>query len=147
MAPRNKPTVEVDGRTTYLNKGEMMRELIDYNESGVISNTLGAMFMKIAERYTSRRNLSGYSYREDMIGEAVTRMVSQIDKFDINHPAANPFAYFTQVAHNQILALLNREKRQRDIKSNLRDKMWSELCEDEGLMRTEQRDEDSGYED
>lgn len=147
MPPRKKPTVNVDGKETYLNKAEMMKELVSYNETGEISNTLGAMFMKIAERYTSRRNLSGYSYREDMISEAVTRMVSQIDKFDINHPAANPFAYFTQVAHNQILALLNKEKRQRDIKANLREKLWSELCNEEGLTYGDQSDDQSDSED
>jgi DNA-directed RNA polymerase specialized sigma24 family protein len=68
-----------------------------------------------------------------MIGDAVARMVSQVSKFNINHPSANPFSYFTQVAHCQVLQLLKKEKRQRDSKTNLRDKIWEEMCLDEGM--------------
>jgi DNA-directed RNA polymerase specialized sigma24 family protein len=117
----------------YISKKEMMDELIKYNDSKVISEELGEMFLKIAKRYTSKPNFSGYSYRKDMISEAVYRMCDQVDKFDINHPSANPFAYFTQVAHNQILLLLNKEKKHRIAKENYRQKIWEDLCHDEHL--------------
>jgi hypothetical protein len=121
------------GTELYIDKNEMMDELIFYNESGIISEKLGAMFLKLAIRYTSKPNLSGYSYREEFIGNGVLRMVSQIDKFDINHPSKNPFAYFTQVIHNETMGILNRERRQRDIKDNLREKIWDEISAEEAL--------------
>lgn len=121
------------GSELYIDKNEMMDELIHYNTEGEISEKLGAMFLKLAIRYTSKSNLSGYSYREEFIGSGVLRMISQIDKFDINHPSKNPFAYFTQVIHNETMGILNKEKRQRDIKDNLRDKIWDEVVHDERL--------------
>jgi DNA-directed RNA polymerase specialized sigma24 family protein len=121
------------GTELYIDKNEMMDELLHYNKTGEISEKLGAMFLKLAIRYTSKPNLSGYSYREEFIGSGVLRMISQIDKFDVDHPSKNPFAYFTQVIHNETMGILNREKRQRDIKADLRDKLWSEVASDQGL--------------
>lgn len=117
----------------YVSKADMMAELIEYNKTQVISEKLGKMFLDIAQRYMSRTNFYRYSYKDDMIGDAVARMVSQVSKFNINHPSANPFSYFTQVAHCQVLQLLKKEKRQRDSKTNLRDKIWEEMCLDEGM--------------
>tara|TARA_R110002020_G_scaffold90534_27_gene220511 strand:+ start:497 stop:991 length:495 start_codon:yes stop_codon:yes gene_type:complete len=127
------------GTELYIDKNEMMEELVRYNTDGVISEKLGSMFLKLAIRYTSKPNLSGYSYREEFIGTGVLRMISQIDKFDVDHPSKNPFAYFTQVVHNETMGILNREKRQRDIKENLREKLWDEVNFEEGLDDSNQK--------
>jgi len=134
------------GKTSinYINKEEMMNELRLYNKTKNISEELGSMFLKIAKRYTSKTNFYGYSYRDDMISEAVLRMVEQIDKFDIHHPAANPFAYFTQTTHNQILALLKKEKRFRDIRSRLNETIWEDLCLEENLSNKKDTKEQIG---
>lgn len=121
------------GTKLYIDKNEMMDELIHYNKTGEISDVLCEMFLKLAVRYTSRPNLSGYTYREDFVGAGVLRMISQIDKFDINHEAKNPFAYFTQVVHNETMQVLNKEKKQRMIKEGLREKVWDEICSEEGF--------------
>jgi hypothetical protein len=123
------------GTALYIDKNEMMVELIKYRDTGVISEILGAMFLKLATRYTSRPNFAGYSYRDEFISAAVYRMVEQVGKFDVDHPSQNPFAYFTQMAHNQILSILNKEKRQRTMQQRLRAKVWDNLCEQEGLMK------------
>ena len=121
------------GTKLYIDKYEMMQELIHYNKTGEISDLLCEMFLKLAVRYTSRPNLSGYTYREDFIGSGVLRMISQIDKFDVDHPAQNPFAYFTQVVHNETMQVLNKEKKQRMIKEGLREKMWDDINQEEGF--------------
>lgn len=117
----------------YIDKNEMIIEILEYHKTGVISEKLGDMFMRLAIRYTSKYNFSGYTYRDDMIAEAVYRMVEQIDKFDVNHPTQNPFAYFTTVAHRQILTVLNKEEKFRDLKESVRTIMWDDLCNDEHL--------------
>jgi len=130
----------------YVNNNEMFQEILKYHETGQISDELGTMFMKIAKRFGSQPKFSGYSYIEDMISSAVERMVEQIDKFDVNRRPANPFAYFTQTTRNQFLAILKREKRQRDIKSKYRTKVWEDLCTDEQLEQAnETTDEDDTF--
>jgi DNA-directed RNA polymerase specialized sigma24 family protein len=122
------------GSELYIDSKEMMQELINYNDTGVISEELGEMFLKLARRYTSKPNFVGYSYRDEMISESVHRMVSQIDKFDVTHPSRNPFAYFTQICYHQVLTMINKEKRQSEIKDNIRTKIWDEVCHDEQIV-------------
>jgi len=132
-------SVKKSKETFYISKKIMMKEINYYKETGIISEELGKMFLDIAKRFTSSTNFYRYSYKEDMIGDAVARMISQIDRFDTSHPACNPFSYFTQIAFCQILQLLKKEKRMADTKVNLRDKIWEEMCIEERMMYESER--------
>lgn len=140
---RKKPNPE-----HYVNNDEMFDELIRYNETGKISETLGEMFTRIANRYVTIHKFSGYSkeYKEDMVSTAIERMISQVHKFDVTRKDANPFAYFTLTAHRCFLAVLKKEKRQREIKKRYRKKVWDELCDSENLPPTKDHEEGDGGE-
>jgi hypothetical protein len=114
----------------YIDKEEMMDELNAYKDTGVISEKLGDMFLKLAIRYTSKPNLSGYTYRDDMIASATSRMVEQIGKFNVDHPARNPFAYFTMLTYRQVITYIAKEHRYTGIKKSVRHKLWTEFGED-----------------
>jgi heat shock protein HspQ len=114
----------------YIDKEEMMDELQYYKETEIITDKLGSMFLKLAIRYTSKPNLSGYTYRDDMIASAVSRMVEQIGKFDVDHPARNPFAYFTMLTYRQVITYIAKEHRYTGIKKSVRSKLWAEFGED-----------------
>ena len=144
------------GSELYIDSKEMMQELVHYNNtlkydedgepiehSGEITEKLGEMFLKLARRYTSKPNFVGYSFRDEMISESVYRMISQIDKFDVHHPSKNPFAYFTQICYHQVLTMINKEKRQTEIKDNIRAKLWDEVCEEEQIAKYEEPDTDA----
>ena len=89
----------------YCTNKDLMRELRVYHETDVISEELGKMFLEIATRFTNRGNWVGYpqAVKEDFIGEACLRMISQIHKFDINREKPNPFAYFTQICFHKYI--------------------------------------------
>jgi DNA-directed RNA polymerase specialized sigma24 family protein len=114
----------------YIDKEEMMDELQHYKETEEITDKLGSMFLKLAIRYTSKPNLSGYTYRDDMIASAVSRMVEQIGKFNVDHPARNPFAYFTMLTYRQVITYIAKEHRYTGIKKSVRSKLWAEFGED-----------------
>lgn len=95
----------------YVTKVEMLEELREYRRSGIISERLGWMFMELARRHSTKGNFLSYTYRDDMISEAVFRMVSQIDKFNPDHPKANPFWYFSVTAKRQFLNFIKAEKK------------------------------------
>lgn len=130
------------GSALYIDSSQMMKELEDFNETGIISEELGKMFLKLARRYTSKPNFVGYSYRDEMISESVYRMVSQIAKFDVTHPARNPFAYFTTICYHQVLTMINKEKRQKEIKDNIRAKIWDEVSDVENVARFEDNEDE-----
>ena len=63
-------------------------------EHGRITENLGRMFLKLADRYGTRSNWRGYTYNDEMRAQAVLQL-SQIGlQFD-ESKSENPFAYRT----------------------------------------------------
>jgi len=75
-------------------------------------------FYKIARRYSSKPNFSGYTYKEDMIGEALYTCIRYAHNFD-PEKSNNAFAYFTQYCHNAFIQFINKEKKFADLKFDL----------------------------
>lgn len=117
----------------YISKDLMFKEILKYHENGIITEELGEMFLKLATRFVSSHKFNEYTYKEDFIGNGVMKMVATVHKFDITRPDPNPFCYFTEVMFNEVRQILNKEKRQRDLKYNLRDLLWEEVCNEEQL--------------
>ncbi len=99
----------------YLSNQEFLQQVIACQEAGTCSNRLGEMFMILANRYASKPNFSGYSYKDEMISHALVACVASIDKFD-TEKSENPFAYYTQVIHSAFLQILNKEKKHQNIR-------------------------------
>jgi hypothetical protein len=87
-------------------------------DHGQITNRLGAMFLKLCERYSLRSNWRGYSYVDEMRGQALIQLTQIALQFD-EGKSQNPFAYYTAAVTNSFTRVLNVEKRQRDIRDDL----------------------------
>jgi len=87
-------------------------------DHGRISENLGKMFMKLSEKYAQRSNWRGYSYIDEMKGQAVLQL-SQIGlQFD-ESKSENPFAYYTAAVTNSFTRILNIEKRGQNIRDDI----------------------------
>ena len=85
---------------------------------GRITNKLGTMFLKLVERYSHRANWRGYTYVDEMRGQALVQL-SQIGlQFD-ESKSDNPFAYYTAVVNNSFTRVLNIEKRNQTIRDDI----------------------------
>ena len=87
-------------------------------DHGKLTNHLGAMFLKLCERYSLRSNWRGYSYIDEMRGQALIQLTQIALQFD-ESKSNNPFAYYTAAVTNSFTRVLNVEKRQRDIRDDL----------------------------
>lgn len=87
-------------------------------DHGGLTNHLGAMFLKLCERYSLRSNWRGYSYIDEMRGQALIQLTQIALQFD-ESKSNNPFAYYTAAVTNSFTRVLNVEKRQRDIRDDL----------------------------
>ena len=87
-------------------------------DHGQLTNHLGAMFLKLCERYSLRSNWRGYSYIDEMRGQALIQLTQIALQFD-ESKSNNPFAYYTAAVTNSFTRVLNVEKRQRDIRDDL----------------------------
>jgi hypothetical protein len=87
-------------------------------EHGRITENLGKMYIKLSERYAQRSNWRGYTYVEEMRGQAVLQL-SQIGlQFD-ESKSENPFAYYTAAVTNSFTRVLNLEKKNQNIRDDL----------------------------
>ena len=111
--PKRKRRTKADA--DYLSNSEFLAQVISCQETGVISNRLGEMFMILATRYASRPNFSGYSYKDEMIAHALVACVASVNKFNTER-SENPFAYYTQVINSAFLQILNKEKKHQNIR-------------------------------
>ena len=87
-------------------------------EHGTMTRTLANMFMKLCERYATRSNWRGYTYNEEMRGQALLQL-SQIGlQFD-ESKSQNPFAYYTAAITNSFTRILNIEKKSQNIRDDI----------------------------
>ena len=95
-----------------LAKGEFSKD------HGAMTMKLANMFIKLCERYATRSNWRGYTYNEEMRGQALLQL-SQIGlQFD-ESKSDNPFAYYTAAITNSFTRVLNIEKKNQSIRDDI----------------------------
>ena len=87
-------------------------------DHGRITENLGRMFLKLSERYAQRSNWRGYTYVEEMKGQAILQLTQIGLQFD-ESKSNNPFAYFTAAVTNSFVRIINIEKRNQVIRDDL----------------------------
>jgi len=87
-------------------------------DHGAMTRRLAEMFLKLCERYATRSNWRGYTYNEEMRGQALLQL-SQIGlQFD-ESKSQNPFAYYTAAITNSFTRILNIEKKNQNIRDDI----------------------------
>lgn len=99
----------------YLDNLEFLEEIRAY-QKGNKSENFGKMLLLIARKYAERGCFSGYSWKDDMICEAILTCIKYINSFDVNKENPNPFAYFSKIIHNAFLNFIAKQKKHSSIK-------------------------------
>ena len=113
-------------KTNYIDNKKFLKEMVAYKKSireakrrgddkPRIPEYVGECFMKIAENLSHKPNFLSYTFRDEMISDAIENCVMYADNFN---PAKskNPFAYFTQIVYYAFLRRIQREKKQLYVK-------------------------------
>jgi len=87
-------------------------------DHGRITEDLGKMFIKLSERYAQRSNWRGYTYIEEMRGQAILQLSQIGSQFD-ESKSENPFAYYTAAVTNSFTRILNIEKKNQNIRDDM----------------------------
>lgn len=120
MTSNNKVTTKPRKRAprNYLNNNSLLQEVIKSKEQGEMTDELVKMLMLLIDRIGSKGNYSGYSFLDDMKGNAALTLVRVWMKFNPER-SSNPFAYYTQVIENAFKQDLTSERNQRNIRDAL----------------------------
>jgi len=84
-------------------------------ELPIISEYLGSVFLKIAQRLSFRPNFINYAFKNDMISDGIENCLHYIHNFN-PEKSSNPFAYFTQIIYYAFIRRIQKEKKQLYIK-------------------------------
>lgn len=87
-------------------------------DHGKITARLAHMFVLLVTRYSSRGNYRGYSYIDEMRGQALVQL-SQVGLQFNEFKSSNPFAFYTQCIKNSFVRVLNMEKRTQNIRDEI----------------------------
>lgn len=85
---------------------------------GQATNKLALMWMKLCERYATRGNVRGYTYNDEMRGQAILQLAQIGLQFD-ESKSNNPFAYYTAAVTNSFVRVINIEKRNQNIRDDI----------------------------
>jgi hypothetical protein len=123
MKPKQKPH--------YVNNKQFSLAVVDYvklvreaEQKGeklpIVPDYIAECFLKIAEGLSHKSNFIRYTYREEMVMDAVENCLKAVTNYNIETATRtgnpNAFAYFTQICYYAFLRRLAKEKRQQDIK-------------------------------
>ena len=115
----------------YVNNADFSQAVVDYvttvNEAREnnkiipkVPDYVAQCFLRIAEGLSHKSNFIRYTYREEMVMDAVENCLKAINNYDIEAATRtgkpNAFAYFTQITWYAFLRRIAREKKQQDIK-------------------------------
>jgi hypothetical protein len=87
-------------------------------DHGQITDTLARMYIKLCERYATRGNVRGYTYNDEMKGQAILQLTQIGLQFD-ESKSNNPFAYYTAAVTNSFVRVINIEKRNQSIRDDI----------------------------
>jgi DNA-directed RNA polymerase specialized sigma24 family protein len=105
----------------YVNNADFYQALVEYrarlkeDENTRIPDYIGVCFSEISRKLSTKANFIAYSYREEMVGDAIENCIMSVMGFDPGK-GENPFAYFTQIAWNAMIRRINKEKKQTYLK-------------------------------
>ena len=87
-------------------------------EHGSITNKLAKMFILMVNKYGQRGNWRGYTYLDEMKGQALLQLSQMGLQFD-EYKSDNPFSYYTASVSNSFTRVFNLEKKNQELRDDL----------------------------
>ena len=115
----------------YVNNADFSQAVVDYvktvqeakkqeKQLPIVTDYIAQCFLRIAEGLSHKSNFIRYTYREEMVMDAVENCLKAIENYDIEAATRtgkpNAFAYFTQITWFAFLRRIAKEKKQQDVK-------------------------------
>ena len=115
----------------YVNNKEFSQAVVDYCKTiddaksnktilPIVPDYIATCFLRISEGLSHKSNFIRYTYREEMVMDAVENCLRAIENYNIEAATRtglpNAFAYFTQISWYAFLRRIAKEKKQQEIK-------------------------------
>jgi len=109
---------------------ELIRQYYDDDTDKKLESQLGEAIYKIATGLSFAPNFINYSYKDDMVGDAIVKMYSALKNKKYNIESGNnPFSYFTTIAFHAFINRIKKEKKHRDMINEYQESIFEQLSE------------------
>lgn len=129
VTPKRTRRTKEELKDVYIDPIEMEQLIVQYYESGsdIISDKLAEMIQMIAVRLGLARNFYSYSFKTEMQGDAIVKMVTALRrkrfKCGIGY---NPFSYFTKIAYHAFQNCIKKSKKDFDTLKRFQEEMFQD---------------------
>jgi len=116
-------------KDVYIDPVEMEKLITDYYAcpNNVISERLAEMIQMIAVRLGLARNFYSYSFKTEMQGDAIVKMMTALRRKRFKCGVGyNPFSYFTKVAYHAFQNCIKKSKKDFDTIRRYQDEMYED---------------------
>jgi len=107
-----KPTTKFSKEQFYVNPEVFKQQIIEFYKTEFCVAELGDNLNKIAHGLSFSPSFINYTYRDEMIGDALVKMYGALKhkKYNTN-TETNPFSYFTTIAFHAFINRIKKEKK------------------------------------
>jgi hypothetical protein len=112
-------------KDVYIDPLEMEKLIVEYYKTDFISDKLAEMIQMIAVRLGLARNFYSYSFKTEMQGDAIVKMMTALrrKRFKCN-VGYNPFSYFTKVAYHAFQNCIKKSKKEYQTLQNYQEEVY-----------------------
>ncbi len=105
----------VDRQAFYQALVERRRHINEFGEKPPVTEFIGKCLLDTIKGLSMKHQFIGYSFREEMVMDAVVHCLRYIDSFD-PEVSTNPFSYFTQTSYYVFLDRIKKERGEQYVK-------------------------------
>ena len=120
----------------YVNPKEFYNEIKTFYETDDLVDSLAESVNKIAIGLSYATNFINYTYKDEMVGDAVVKMFTALKhkKFNIESHS-NPFSYFTTIAYHAFINRIKKEKKYRETINDYQEQVYGQLAQEEEIPK------------
>lgn len=128
MSTVKRQTTTLSKEQFYVDPASLKQEITDFYASDNCTPLLGGYLNKIAEGLSHSPSFHNYTYRDEMIGDALVKMYSALKfkKFKLD-TETNPFSYFTTIAFHAFINRIKKEKRHHEAEEQYKAECYEKL--------------------
>ena len=116
--------------SNYVDPEEFKQQIIVYYKTGVMIDEIAIAVQEIATRLSFAPNFINYSYREEMVGDALIKMIKALNEKKFDPDKGNPFSYFTKIAYHAFCKRIKGEKRIHSATIDYQNEVYDNLIND-----------------
>ena len=117
----------------YVSPKEFLGRLTEYYKTDNLEDELAESVYKIAVGLSYSPNFIIYSYKDEMIGDAVVKMIAAVKSGDPYMYTA--IAYFTTIAYHAFINRIKKEKKYRETINDYQEQVYGELVQGEEIPK------------